>query len=286
MDLQGFPDDSHLDMVFSALKDSVAGTESYGLSDAQVYMFGVLGSESLSYAERVTGVEGFFKNVGSAAVKVWEYIKSMLKGIKDFFFGGSKGESAKATTDKAKEEVNSNKSEMGSDFDESKHDMLKARQLALKSHYDRYVNRAQSSLEVQKGGDGKEHKSSKMLSGLRVEFEHSVKTTQTIIDSICNKPITSANDAKNTQDKLLALIKCLDADREMVERHKSGFDSGVSDLEKKLEHTTDELDQMVLGYELTAVKGMTNIFVKIGQHLKTAAEDVTKLSDALKLATK
>lgn len=87
----GLAEPEHLEEMFTALGDTVAGTEGMALTNAQEYAFQVLKSAGLIQPrDQVAGQEGFFESVGNGAKAVWAYIQKMIAAIWNFFFGGGK----------------------------------------------------------------------------------------------------------------------------------------------------------------------------------------------------
>lgn len=87
-DGQGYalPDIPHVEIIFDALDDTinaVAGVES--LTAAQQYLQSVLHTSG-SLHRSVTGVEGFFSQIGTGAKAAYDYVVKMLKQLWDFFF--------------------------------------------------------------------------------------------------------------------------------------------------------------------------------------------------------
>lgn len=95
----GMVDGPHIEIAFDALEDTldqqVTGTES--LTQAQMYMHGVLSASGQLTRAEVNGSEGFFSNVGAGLKKTWEYIVKMFKNIWGFFFKKKAPELAKNT---------------------------------------------------------------------------------------------------------------------------------------------------------------------------------------------
>lgn len=95
----GMVDGPHIEIAFDALEDTldqqVTGTES--LTQAQMYMHGVLSASGQLTRAEVNGSEGFFSNVGAGLKKTWEYIVKMFKNIWGFFFKKKGPELAKST---------------------------------------------------------------------------------------------------------------------------------------------------------------------------------------------
>lgn len=92
------PENSHIELVFQALGDTVnavAGTE--GLTTAQLYFHGVLNaSGGLSYTQSIAGAEGFFADMKEGVAKALAYIKKMVKDIWGYFFKKQGPEEAKS----------------------------------------------------------------------------------------------------------------------------------------------------------------------------------------------
>lgn len=75
------PESQHVEIMFDALNDTVAGTEGMSMTQAQIYAAGVLGANGYR-----TGNEGFFGSIASGAKAVWDYIVKMFKSVWEFFF--------------------------------------------------------------------------------------------------------------------------------------------------------------------------------------------------------
>lgn len=278
------PDESHVSIAFVAMADTIAGIE--GLTAAQEYMFGVMSSDGMTYAERIAGSEGFFQSIGAGAKKVWDYIVSMLKNIRDFFFGSTTA-SAEKKIGVAETKVSDNRRDTGNRFDEAKADAIEEAQVLFTERFKRYVARSKSMLEKEHGLDGKtETGLSKMLEGLRKDFEKSVNNTQHVLNGLHDMSIKTGQDCQKAQDKILELLKCLKADNEMVKHHEQEYNKSIADFQKKIDSTKDALDQMNMEYELKYLSSATRVFVKIAEHITDTIALALKFSDKLRAATK
>lgn len=91
-----YVDPDHIDMVMEGLIDTVTGTEGMSLTNAQIYLNGVMRANGVIPYHEVAGNEGIFKSIGEGLQKIWEYIKSLFRKI----FGGEKKKDAEAATQK------------------------------------------------------------------------------------------------------------------------------------------------------------------------------------------
>ena len=93
-------DRPHIEIMFDALEESVAGVE--GITQAQHYAYGVLSANSMiTTQQRRDGNEGFFSAVGGGAKAIYDYVVKMFKSLWDFFFSRDAGKLA----DKAEGEL-------------------------------------------------------------------------------------------------------------------------------------------------------------------------------------
>lgn len=100
-------DRPHIEIMFDALEESVAGTE--GLTRSQRYAYGVLSANSMLTAQQErAGNEGFFSAVGSGAKAIYDYVVKMFKSLWDFFFARDVGKLA----DKAEAELKENQADL------------------------------------------------------------------------------------------------------------------------------------------------------------------------------
>lgn len=93
------PDIDHVEIMFEAYKDTVAGNES--LTEAQIYAAGVLSASG--YRPSVAGNEGFFDSVAGGAKTVYDYIVRMFKSVWSFFFNRDAARQADEAKKEAKE---------------------------------------------------------------------------------------------------------------------------------------------------------------------------------------
>lgn len=91
----------HVEMVFDGLIDTVVGTEGMNLTNAQIYLNGVMAANGLLTTQQRAGNEGIFSTIGEGIQKVWEYIKSLFKKI----FGGDKKKNAETQTKKLEDKI-------------------------------------------------------------------------------------------------------------------------------------------------------------------------------------
>jgi len=91
----------HVETVFDALIDTVDGNEGLNLTQAQVYLNGVMLANGLMTSRQYAGQEGIFETIGNGIQKVWEYIKSLFRKI----FGGEKKKDAQAQTKKLEDKI-------------------------------------------------------------------------------------------------------------------------------------------------------------------------------------
>jgi len=112
MDLveEGYTDiaeQEHFDEILQGAIDT-AGMESLSTAytRAQIYLYGCMdASDSLSYKQRLAGMEGF---VGDAFSGIWDFIKRVFKAVWGFFFG-SGDETVEAEVEKTEKKVKANK---------------------------------------------------------------------------------------------------------------------------------------------------------------------------------
>lgn len=96
----------HIERSFDALLDTVTGNEGMSLTNNQIYMRGVLETNRM-IQRSVSGNEGFFSGIASAAKSMYDYIVKMFKSIINFFFGtGSKTENVEQDIKTANTSVN------------------------------------------------------------------------------------------------------------------------------------------------------------------------------------
>lgn len=97
------PDRPHVEIMFEALNDTLAGVECKNLSEAQVYAEGVLMATGALRMNTVEGNEGFFSSIGNGAKAIYDYIVKMFKSVWGFFFNRDAAKEAKEAKAEVKE---------------------------------------------------------------------------------------------------------------------------------------------------------------------------------------
>lgn len=104
------PPQEHLEEVMQGAIDLVSGAESLTgqYTRAQKYLYSCLdSSDTISYKDRLGGMEGVFGAIGNGLKAAFEYVQNMFKSIWEFFFGSSESSGA-SKTEKVKKNVEEN----------------------------------------------------------------------------------------------------------------------------------------------------------------------------------
>jgi hypothetical protein len=104
----------HFDMVLQGTLDTLEGMESLRTTytKAQEYLYSCLNtSESLSYQQRVDGMESVFSNIGEGLGTAWEYIKKLFKTVWEYFFG-SGDNTVEAKAEKTEKVIEKNEKQL------------------------------------------------------------------------------------------------------------------------------------------------------------------------------
>lgn len=103
-------DQEHFEMILMGTIDTYDGMESLSATytKAQQYLFACLDSSgSLTYQQRVAGMEGVFSAIGEGMSAAWEYVKKLFKAAYNAFFGGGEA-TIEAKAEKSEKVVEKN----------------------------------------------------------------------------------------------------------------------------------------------------------------------------------
>lgn len=277
----GIPEVEHVDTLFTALADTVTGTESMGLTYAQEYAFAVLAVEDLNSRERVTGCEGLFSAAAAGAKKVWEYIQKMVKSIKDFFFGSGK-DTAKAQVDETVASVEANKKAMHDGFDPQFWDSAKMRQTAMLNHWGRFANRVKEEAEhPYSPSRGRNY-----FQSIKHEYDVFIEKTGPMVEKVAKAKPTDGHSAKVLQDDIEALVKQFGEAQALVQRSEDGFKKMMDEAEEEIKKIEDVADQQIERMSLDGCKTVVKLFSMMASNVTTCLHNLKAISGTLARATK
>lgn len=311
--------------ALDASLDRLNGNEALSLVPAQIYVYSILEADGqLTRAERVAGNESFFGAIGNGLQAVWDFIAKIFKGIYKFFFGGTEEWGVAKKEDAAAQTVEANKKEQQERQEKLHKEIAEFNAKSKADDEEREKKNAARQAEYEKGQKEWEEKSAQRKEERQAFADKAERTSQkltaiadpagegkykgTTFEALHNQLHTVLTNIQSAdRDNIIAKAGKLDGVVQAIEhqslisrqitrmknarvpldRIKSGLQSAINDLEKRVKETKkDDPGMAKLKSDLTAGKEFLQSMVQLNQYLEATIDDCVKFSNWIKKSYK